>query len=298
MMHWGSGNHCRRTKRETCSKHSTPLFTAIWSLWSSKERCWHMVGWSRGKWWLPMLPQRPKLLLCRMEWGSEVSRSLGTSLSTAGPGYMGTVSTGGSLTTRHLHTRPPALVTGRLVQIERPLWAPTVPMSFLEGPILSHFVFLTEAPARPAMLTARKTWWPHCLFTGPMLLPGLSWPSAASSPSSGQLSSVTQSCLIPCDPMDCSTPGLPVYRQLLEFIQTHVHWVSDAIQPSHPLSSPFPPAFSLSQYQGVFKWVSSSHQVAKVLEFQLQHQSFQWIFRTDFLLDRLVWSPHCPKDSQ
>ena len=68
-----------------------------------------------------------------------------------------------------------------------------------------------------------------------------------------------------------------------EFIQTHVHWVGDAIQPSHPLLSPSPPTFNLSQHQGLFKWVSSSHQVAKVLELQLQHQSFQWIFRTDFL---------------
>ena len=66
--------------------------------------------------------------------------------------------------------------------------------------------------------------------------------------------------------MDCSMPGLPVHHQLPEFTQTHVHWVSDAIQPSHPLSSPSPPAFSLSQHQGLFKWVSSSHQVAKVLE--------------------------------
>ena len=68
-----------------------------------------------------------------------------------------------------------------------------------------------------------------------------------------------------------------------ELAQTHVHWVSDAIQPSHPLSSPSPPAFNLSQYQGLFKWVGSLHQVAKELEFQLQHQSFQWIFRTYFL---------------
>ena len=64
--------------------------------------------------------------------------------------------------------------------------------------------------------------------------------------------------------------------------QTHVHWVDDAIQSSHPLSSPSPPAFSLSQHQGLFQWVGSSHQVTKVLELQLQHQSFQWIFRTDF----------------
>ena len=76
--------------------------------------------------------------------------------------------------------------------------------------------------------------------------------------------------------MDCSTPGPPVHHQLPEFTETHVHRVSDAIQPSHPLLSPSPPALNLSQHQGLFQWVSSSHQVAKVLEFQLQHQSFQW----------------------
>ena len=76
--------------------------------------------------------------------------------------------------------------------------------------------------------------------------------------------------------MNLSTPGLPVHHQLLESIQTHVHWDSDAFQPSHPLLSPSPPALNLSQHQGLFKWISSSHQVAKVLQFQLQHQSFQW----------------------
>ena len=98
--------------------------------------------------------------------------------------------------------------------------------------------------------------------------------------------------------MNCSTPGLLVHYQFPELTQTHVHWVSDAIQPSHPLSSPSPPAFDLSQHQGLFKWVSSSHQVAKVLEFQLQHQSFQWTFRTDFLEDGLVRSPCSSRDSQ
>ena len=86
-----------------------------------------------------------------------------------------------------------------------------------------------------------------------------------------------------CNPMNGSMPGLPVHHQLLEFTQTHVHWVSDAIQPSHPLSSPSSPALNLSQHQGLFQWVSSSSQVAKVLEFQLQHQSFQWRPRTDLL---------------
>ena len=105
-----------------------------------------------------------------------------------------------------------------------------------------------------------------------------------------QFSSVTQSCPTLCDPTECSTPGLPVHHQLLEFTQTHVHWVGGAIQLSHPLSSPSPPSFNLSQHQGLFQWVSSSHQVAKVLEIQLQHRSFQWIFRTDFLSDGLVGS--------
>ena len=103
-----------------------------------------------------------------------------------------------------------------------------------------------------------------------------------------QFSSVVQSCPTLCDPMNHSTPGLPVHHQFPESTQTHVHRVSDAIQPSHPLSSPSPPALNPSQHQGLFKWVSSSHQVAKVLEFQLQHQSFQWTprlisFRMDWL---------------
>ena len=85
------------------------------------------------------------------------------------------------------------------------------------------------------------------------------------------------------DPLSCSTSGFPVRHYLPEFVQTHVHWVGDAFQPSHPLSSPSPPALNLSEHQGLFKWVSSSYQVAKILEFQLQHQSFQWIFRTDCL---------------
>ena len=101
-----------------------------------------------------------------------------------------------------------------------------------------------------------------------------------------------------CDPINCSTSGLPVHHQLLEFTQIHVHWVGDIIQPSHPLSSPSPPTFNLSQHQGLFQWVSTLHQVAKVLEFQLQHQSFQQMFRTDFLKDGLVGSPCSPRVSQ
>ena len=101
-----------------------------------------------------------------------------------------------------------------------------------------------------------------------------------------------------CNSMGCSTPGLPVHHQLPEFTQTHVHRVSDAIQPFHPLLSPSPPTFNLSQHQSLFKWVISSHQVSKVLEFQLQHQSFQWIFRTDFLQNGLGGSPCSLRDSQ
>ena len=95
--------------------------------------------------------------------------------------------------------------------------------------------------------------------------------------------SVTTSCPTLCNPMNSSTPGFPVLHYLPELAQTHVHWVDDAIQPSHPLSSHSPPAFSLSQHQGLFQWVGSSHQVAKVLELHLHLQSFQWIFRVDFL---------------
>ena len=118
------------------------------------------------------------------------------------------------------------------------------------------------------------------------------------SDSSVQFSSVTQSCPTLCDPMNCSMPGLPVHHQLLESTQTHVHRVGDAIQSSHPLLSPSPPALNLSHHQGLLKWITSSHQVAKVLEFQLQHQSFQWSPRIDLLQNGLVGSPCSPRDSQ
>ena len=98
--------------------------------------------------------------------------------------------------------------------------------------------------------------------------------------------------------MDHSISGLPVHQKLPEFTQIHVQWVGDAIQLSHPLSSPSHPALSLSQHQSLFQWVISSRQVAQVLEFQLQHQSFQCIFRTDFLKDGLVRSSGSLRDSQ
>ena len=113
-----------------------------------------------------------------------------------------------------------------------------------------------------------------------------------------QFSSVAQLCPTLCNPMNHSMPGLPVHHQLPESTQTHVHQVRDAIQPSHALLSPSPPALNISQHQGLFLWVNSSHQVAKVLEFKLQHQSFQWTPRTDLLQDGLVGSPCSPRDSQ
>ena len=106
--------------------------------------------------------------------------------------------------------------------------------------------------------------------------------------------SVVPNSLQPHEPQHAS---LPVYRQLPESTQTHVHCVSDAIQPSHPLSSPSP-ALNLSQHQSLFKWVSSPHQVSKVLEFQLQHQSLQWTPRADLLKDGQIGSPCSPRASK
>ena len=114
-------------------------------------------------------------------------------------------------------------------------------------------------------------------------------------------SSVQFSCqLCPnlCDCMDHSMPGLPVHHQIPEYTKTQVHWAGDATQWSHPLLSPSHTAFNLSQHQGLFKWVRSSHQVAKLLKFQLQHKSFQWVFRTDLFEDGLVGSPFSQKDFQ
>ena len=101
-----------------------------------------------------------------------------------------------------------------------------------------------------------------------------------------------------CDPVDCSRSGLSVLHHLLKSAQVHVYCIGDAIQPSHPLMPSSPSALSLSQHQGLFQWVSCSHQMTKILEFQLQHQSFQRVFGVDFPQDWLVWSPCCPRDSQ
>ena len=109
--------------------------------------------------------------------------------------------------------------------------------------------------------------------------------------------SVTQPCPTLRDPMDWNKPGFPVHHKLLELTQSHVHWVDDTIQPSHPLSSPSLSVINHPQHQGLFKWVSYSRQVAKLLELQLQHQFIQWIFRPDFLQGGLIGSPCSLKDS-
>ena len=112
-----------------------------------------------------------------------------------------------------------------------------------------------------------------------------------------QFSSVAQSYLT-LRPHESQHARLPCHHQLPESTQTRIHHVSDAIQPSHPLSSPSPPDAIASQHEGLFQWVNSSHEVTKVLEFQPQHQSFQWIPRTHLLWDGLVGSPCSPRDSQ
>ena len=109
---------------------------------------------------------------------------------------------------------------------------------------------------------------------------------------------VAKSCLILCDPMDCSMPDFPALHHLLEFAQL---MSIKSVMPSNHLilcHSLLFPTFNLSQHQGLFRWVCLSHQMAKVLEFQIQHQAFQWIFRTDLLQDGLVGSPCSPRDSQ
>ena len=110
--------------------------------------------------------------------------------------------------------------------------------------------------------------------------------------------SVTQLCPTLCDAMDCNIPGLPVSHHLLDFEQVHVHCIGDAIQPSHPLMPSCPPALNLAQHQGLFQWVIRSHHMTIIPELQLQHQSFQWIFRVDLPYDWLVWSPCSPGHSE
>ena len=132
------------------------------------------------------------------------------------------------------------------------------------------------------------------ILEGPALWKRLGECSVSIKVDSVQFSSVAQSCPTLCDPMNRSTPGLPVHHQFPEFTQTHFHQVSDAIQPSYPLLSPSPPAPNPSQHQSLFQWVNSSHEVAKVLEFQLWHHSFQRNPKADLLQNALVGSPCSP----
>ena len=167
----------------------------------------------------------------------------------------------------------------------------SLPDSWKNNQVGCHFLLQGIFPTQGLNLhlLCLLPWQVGCLPLSPLSL----------SFSSVRFSSVSQSCLTLCDPMDGSTPGLPVPHQLQELTQTYVRGVGDAIQPSHPLSSPSSPTFNLSQHQGLFKWVSSSHQVGpKYWEFQLQHHSFQWTPRIDILQDGLVGSPCSPRDSQ
>ena len=177
------------------------------------------------------------------------------------------------------------------------LTIPTTPRSKMLGvPLLSSCGSSVPPPiVHPIFIIKTSEWWSKSFSCAKGEKPRLSFclkiisgnrfitPLFPWYASLGCCCPVAKSCLTFCDPMDCSTPGFPVLHYLSEFAQTHVHWVSDAIQPSCPLLSPSPPAFNLAQHQGLLQWTSSSHQVAKVLELQLQHQSFQWIFRVDFL---------------
>ena len=143
---------------------------------------------------------------------------------------------------------------------------------------ISHGCTYVPHPESPSHLP------PHPIPLGCPRAPALSALLYASNLHwSSIFSSVAQSCPTLCYPLNCIMPGFCVLHCLPKFVQTHVHWVGDAIQPSHPLSPPSPPALSLTQHQGLFQWMGCSHQVAKVLEFQFQHQSFQRIFMVDFL---------------
>ena len=159
-------------------------------------------------------------------------------------------------------------------------------------PIFVSFGYITRSGITASYASSIFNIWGNCILFSLAVSPGFGillqtlWGEKCNVKS---VSSGAQSCPTLCDPMDCSTPGFPIHHQLPELAQTHVHRDGDAIQSSHPLSSPSPAAFNLSQQQGLFQWSfpkvfsSSSHQMAKVLELQLHHQSFQWIFRTDFL---------------
>ena len=150
--------------------------------------------------------------------------------------------------------------------------------------ISSHLTHSSPSQLRPVSLLLFSILLGYCCSSFQDRSWGLSLSFAASHNHSLCLSQFGHSLVSNLgNPMYCSMPGFLVHHQLLELAQTHVHWAADAIQTSHLLLTPSPPTFNLSQHLGLFQWVNSSHQVAKVLELQLQHQSFQWIFRTDLL---------------
>ena len=153
-----------------------------------------------------------------------------------------------------------------------------------QTPPLGHSVFLTTIALIASFLL-------ECSFHSPVLPKICLLPEGVvSSTASLSCCSSTQLCPTLCDAMDCSTPGFPALHRLPESAQTCILWVSDRLQPSCPLTSPSPPALNLPHHEGLFQWVDSFHQVAKILELQLQHQSFQWIFRVDYLQDWLAWA--------
>ena len=146
---------------------------------------------------------------------------------------------------------------------------------------------MEHSPSSPCQAHVGSDWHPRWFSGKESACQGRRYKKCWFYPGVGKIpwSSVQFSCSVMSDSfnsMDYSMPGFSVHHRL-QLAQTHVHWVSDAIQPSHPLSSASLSAFNLSKHQGPLQWVSSSNQVTKVLELQLQHQSFQWIFRTDFL---------------
>ena len=161
----------------------------------------------------------------------------------------------------------------------RPVTSVVSDFLWLDGPQSARFLCPGDSPVSLGYWSVLSYPPPGDLFnqwSNLCVLLLLHWEAGSLPLEPPQFSSVAQSCPTLCDPMNRSMPRLPVHHQLPEFTQTHVHRVGDAIQPSHRLSSPSPPAPNPSQHQGLFQWVNSSHEVAKVLEFQLQHQSFQW----------------------
>ena len=174
----------------------------------------------------------------------------------------------------------PAMQETQETQLQSPGWEyPLGEEMATYSSILAWEIPWTEEPGGLQSRGSQKSWTWLSNWAGTHITDTQNWMCSTSV----QFSSVARSCPTLCNPINRSTPGFPVHHQLPEFTQTYVHQVGDAIQPSHPLSSPSPPAPNPSQHQDLFQWVNSMHEVAKVLKFQPQHQSFQWTPRTDLL---------------